>query len=63
MASPSQFDADIIIVGSGAAGCVISARLAAAAPDLRILVLELGPHTLNDPSILTPALFLEHMGP
>lgn len=59
----SDFDADIIVVGAGAAGCVLAARLAAAAPDLRILVLEHGPHTLNDPAVLTPARFLENLSP
>lgn len=59
----SNSDADIIIVGAGAAECVLAARLAAVAPDLRILVLELGPHTLGDPAVLTPARFPENLSP
>ncbi|PIL28355.1 hypothetical protein GSI_09506 [Ganoderma sinense ZZ0214-1] len=53
MASPQLFDEyDIIITGvvfeRGTAGGVILARLAAAAPSLRILMLEAGPSTRDD---------------
>ncbi|EJD50220.1 putative methanol oxidase [Auricularia subglabra TFB-10046 SS5] len=56
-------EVDIIVVGAGAAGSVLTARLAAAAPELKILVLEQGPHTLNDPAVLQPARFTENLLP
>ncbi|EJD50222.1 FAD/NAD(P)-binding domain-containing protein [Auricularia subglabra TFB-10046 SS5] len=59
---PAQ-EVDIIIVGAGTAGCVLAARLATAAPELRIIVLESGPHTLNDGAVLTPGRFLENLMP
>jgi len=53
---------DACVVG-GTAGCVIAGRLATADPDLRILVLEAGPTTHNDPAHRNPALFLSHIMP
>jgi hypothetical protein len=47
----------------GAAGCVVAGRLAAADPDLRILVLEAGPPTYNNPAHRQPACFLSHLAP
>ncbi len=47
----------------GAAGCVVAGRLAAADPDLRILVLEAGPTTYNNPTHRQPAHFLSHIAP
>ena len=47
----------------GAAGCVVAGRLAAADRDLRILVLEAGPLTYNDPAHTLPARFLSHLAP
>lgn len=34
---------DVIVVGAGAAGCAVAARLADARPDLAIALLETGP--------------------
>ena len=47
----------------GAAGCIVAGRLAVADPDLRILVLEAGPPTYNNPAHRQPARFLSHMAP
>jgi alcohol oxidase len=54
---------DIIFVGAGAAGCVTAGRLAVADPTLKILVLEAGPHTKDDPTVVRPALFVTHFSP
>ncbi|KAF8462186.1 alcohol oxidase-like protein, partial [Russula ochroleuca] len=54
---------DIIVAGGGAAGCIVAGRLAAADPDLRILVLEAGPPTYNNPAHRQPARFLSHIAP
>ena len=47
----------------GVAGCVVAGRLAAADSDLRILVLEAGPPTYNNPAHIQPAHFLSHIAP
>jgi hypothetical protein len=47
----------------GAAGCIVAGRLAAADPDLRILVLEAGPPTYNSPAHRQPARFISHITP
>lgn len=43
--------------------CVAAGRLAAANPGLEILVVEQGPNNLNDPMVVTPALFMSHLAP
>ncbi|EJD41743.1 putative methanol oxidase [Auricularia subglabra TFB-10046 SS5] len=63
MAAFPEPEADIIVVGAGAAGCVLTARLAAADPTLKILVLEGGPHTLNNPDVLTPGVSTKNLLP
>ena len=50
------------VVG-GTAGCVIASRLATADPDLRILVLEAGPTTYNDPAHTHPMQCRSHLLP
>jgi choline dehydrogenase len=50
-------DTDVVVVGAGAAGCVVAARLSER-PNLRVIVLEAGPtFTALDrpPSLLEPA--------
>ena len=47
----------------GAAGCVIAGRLAAADSSLRILILEAGPPTFNNPAHTQPARFISHLAP
>ncbi|THH31707.1 hypothetical protein EUX98_g2453 [Antrodiella citrinella] len=54
---------DIVFAGGGAAGCLIAGRLAAADPSLKILVVEAGPHTLDDPAHVQVARFMSHMVP
>ncbi|KAF8607376.1 alcohol oxidase [Ceratobasidium sp. AG-I] len=56
-------EVDIIFAGGGTAACVAAGRLAAANPGLEILVVEQGPNNLNDPMVVTPALFLTHLAP
>ena len=59
--TPHAFDRGHPI--GGAAGCVVAGRLAAADPDLRILVLEAGPSTYNDPAHRQPGRYLSHLAP
>lgn len=47
----------------GAAGCIISSRLAAADPTLEILLIEAGPTNLEDPNIFTPGMCGMYMAP
>lgn len=47
----------------GTAGCIIVSRLAMADPDLRILVLEAGLTTQNDPAHRHPARSIGHIAP
>ncbi|KAH8093163.1 GMC oxidoreductase-domain-containing protein [Cristinia sonorae] len=54
---------DIIFAGGGTAACLIAGRLAAADSSLKILVVEAGPHTLNDPAHYQPARFFDHLNP
>ncbi|KAI0066446.1 alcohol oxidase-like protein [Artomyces pyxidatus] len=54
---------DIILAGGGTAAGVIAGRLAAAAPSLRILVLEAGPSTRKKPEHTHPGLFAYHFNP
>lgn len=47
----------------GTVGCIIAGRLAAADPSLKILVIESGPETRNQPMHAQPARFLAHLHP
>ena len=49
-------DYDFILVGAGSASCLITSRLSQQLPDHRILVLEAGQHTRDDPKVQTPGL-------
>ncbi|KAI9060146.1 GMC oxidoreductase [Trametes sanguinea] len=59
----SQQTFDIVIAGGGTCGCIIASRLAAADPNLSILVLEAGPETRDDPAHTQPARYLSHLQP
>ncbi|KAI9453455.1 alcohol oxidase-like protein [Lactarius psammicola] len=54
---------DIVIAGGGTAACVVAGRLAAADTNLRILLLEAGPTTYNDPAHTDPLRLLSHLAP
>ena len=56
-------DVDIIFAGGGTAACVAAGRLAKANRDLRILLIERGSITFEDPSVRTPALYPSHLAP
>lgn len=56
-------DMDIVFVGGGTAACVTAGRLAAAHPDLKILLIEGGRNNLDDPTIRNPAIYLSHLAP
>jgi hypothetical protein len=59
---PSPFLTERTSAG-GAAGCIVAGRLATADPNLRVLVLEAGPPTYNNPAHRQPARFLSHIAP
>ncbi|KAI9453452.1 alcohol oxidase-like protein [Lactarius psammicola] len=54
---------DIVIAGGGTAACVIAGRLAAADASLRVLLLEAGPTTYNNPAHTEPLNILRHLAP
>ncbi|KAI0829921.1 alcohol oxidase-like protein [Trametes gibbosa] len=61
--TPHNTEFDIILAGGGTAAGVIAGRLASACPSLRILLLEMGPHTQENPAHIQPARFLTHLFP
>ncbi|CAE6393443.1 unnamed protein product [Rhizoctonia solani] len=66
-----QKEVDIIFVGGTqdspisrpVLACVAAGRLAKANPELDILLVEQGPNNLNEPNVVTPAVFLTHLVP
>ncbi|TLD14596.1 hypothetical protein PspLS_11060 [Pyricularia sp. CBS 133598] len=56
-------EVDVIIAGGGTAGCVVAGRLAAAAPDLHVLVVEGGRDNYKDPLIVNPFAFIKNQDP
>lgn len=56
-------EVDVIIAGGGTAACIVAGRLASADPNLSILVIEGGTDNYQNPTVVTPALFLSHLAP
>ncbi|KAF9466617.1 GMC oxidoreductase-domain-containing protein [Collybia nuda] len=52
---------DIIFAGGGAAACITASRLASAAPHLKILILEAGPHTQESPDHVQPGRYFGNL--
>src|SRR6267154_4618631 len=57
---PSQHSA---LCAGGTTACVVAGRLAACDSSLKILILEGGQHTLNEPAHVQPYQFLVDKGP
>ncbi|KAJ7707067.1 alcohol oxidase [Mycena metata] len=55
--------ADVIFVGGGTSASIIAGSLSAAAPNLKILVLEGGPTTLEKFEHIQPARYFSHLSP
>ncbi|KAF9563187.1 alcohol oxidase [Agrocybe pediades] len=53
---------DIIFAGGGATACITAGRLAAADPNLKILILEAGPHTRELQDHIQPARYFASLG-
>ncbi len=56
-------DVDVIFAGGGTAACVAAGRLAKNNPDLKILLVEGGENSFENPLVRNPALFLSHLKP
>jgi len=54
---PSQHG---VLYAGGATACVVAGRLAAYDPSLKILILEAGPHTLNEAAHVQPYQYYTH---
>ncbi|KAH8989703.1 alcohol oxidase-like protein [Lactarius akahatsu] len=54
---------DIVIAGGGTAACVVAGRLAVADANLRILLLEAGPTTYDNPAHTLPLNIMCHLAP
>ncbi|KAF8263502.1 alcohol oxidase [Lactarius quietus] len=54
---------DIVIAGGGTAACVVASRLAIADTNLRVLLLEAGPTTHNNPAHTLPLNLLSNLAP
>ncbi|KAJ7842957.1 GMC oxidoreductase-domain-containing protein [Mycena olivaceomarginata] len=65
MATPHsiQPEYDLVFAGGGSAGCITASRLAAAFPNLSILVLESGPTTEGKKEHIQPGQFVVHLPP
>ncbi|KAI0089825.1 alcohol oxidase-like protein [Irpex rosettiformis] len=59
----AQPEFDVIFAGGGTSACLIAGRLADADPNLKILIVEAGPHTENDLAHTQPARYLNHISP
>ncbi|KAJ6588684.1 GMC oxidoreductase-domain-containing protein [Mycena capillaripes] len=65
MTSPHFIDSeyDLVFAGGGTAACITASRLAAAFPDLKILVLESGPTTKDKNEHIQPGQYITHLAP
>ncbi|EGO26056.1 hypothetical protein SERLADRAFT_491425 [Serpula lacrymans var. lacrymans S7.9] len=61
MSPQSHNEYDIIFAGGGTTACIVAGRLAAADPNLRILILEAGPHTKDVDKHTQPARYLSNI--
>ena len=60
---PDLDEVDIIIVGGGSAGCIVAGRLAAADPNLSILLIEGGRNNRDVTTIVNPLFMMKNLAP
>jgi choline dehydrogenase-like flavoprotein len=53
----------LTVLAGGTAGCVVAGRLAEADPNLLVLIIEGGQDNYDNPSVVHPAFFLDHLAP
>ncbi|KZW01403.1 alcohol oxidase [Exidia glandulosa HHB12029] len=63
MSDTPTHTADVVIVGGGVTGCVIATRLSAAQPNLKILIMEMGPDVRDEPAVRTPGIYMNNLVP
>ncbi|KAF4556338.1 GMC oxidoreductase-like protein 15 [Elsinoe fawcettii] len=54
---------DVIVAGGGSAGCIVTARIAEAYPNLSVLLVEQGSNNYQVPQVVHPGLFPRNIAP
>ncbi|KAK1835752.1 GMC oxidoreductase-domain-containing protein [Podospora conica] len=60
---PDLDEVDIIVVGGGSAGCIVAGRLAAADPNLSILLIEGGRNNRDVATVVNPLFLMKNLAP
>ena len=63
LSSVISFSSSLLSIIGGFAACVTASRLATASPDLKILIVEAGPHSDTLQQVSVPGLYLSNLAP